>query len=136
MKDNLMKMSVIVYAFLLILILMDNAFPSYAIRGKLLFVKYEAANEPWLFIIDADGHRMTRLFRHRSNWYSYSLSPDCEKIAFQAFPEGGTWGDPEDIYIIDADGSNRRKLTDSKWNEILPRWSGLSRILCKNLGIS
>jgi Tol biopolymer transport system component len=52
-----------------------------------------------------------------------ALSPDRETIAFKratAAPTGST--DPH-IYLVDADGSNLRRLTDARGAELNPAWS-------------
>ena len=45
-------------------------------------------------------------------------SPDGSKIAFQS-DRGGNW----DIYVMDADGSNVKQITDSPARDMQPAWS-------------
>ncbi|MBN1220214.1 MAG: PD40 domain-containing protein [Anaerolineae bacterium] len=47
-----------------------------------------------------------------------ALSPDGQRIAFMSLQEGN-W----DIYVINADGSNRRRLTTNPARDGLPTWS-------------
>ena len=58
--------------------------------------------------IDADGKNRTQLTNdeHR-NWYQ-SYSPDGKKIVYSSNRNG-----VEDIWIMDADGSNKKKLTNN-----------------------
>jgi serine/threonine protein kinase len=44
-------------------------------------------------------------------------SPDGEWIAFQS------WGSQEDIYIVRADGTGERYLTNDEYKDRVPRWS-------------
>ncbi len=46
-------------------------------------------------------------------------SPDGTKIAFTAFPEGGG---NVDVFVIDASGGNRRRLTDVRRPDLAPTW--------------
>src|SRR5439155_799525 len=46
-------------------------------------------------------------------------SPDGGQIAYAAFPkEGGSF----DIWLVNADGSGRRRLTTTPANELFPAW--------------
>ena len=59
------------------------------------------------------------LTNHESSDYNPSWSPDGKRIAFTSFRNGRKW----DIYVMDADGDNQRRLTnhpDGDWN---PSWS-------------
>ena len=47
-----------------------------------------------------------------------ALSPDGQKIAFMS-SQDGNW----EIYLINADGSNQRRLTDNPARDGLPTWS-------------
>jgi dipeptidyl aminopeptidase/acylaminoacyl peptidase len=51
-------------------------------------------------------------------------SPDGQKIAFMSQQEGN-W----DIYIVNADGSNLRRLTEDPAEDGLPTWSPDGRVL-------
>ena len=52
-----------------------------------------------------------------------SWSPDGRRIAFAA-----TVADQSEIFVMDADGSNRRRLTDSPGDDAHPHWSADGRV--------
>lgn len=49
---------------------------------------------------------------------SPSYSPDGKHIVFSGFAQGIT-----DLYIIDADGKNLRRLTQDRYAALMPQWS-------------
>ncbi len=70
-----------------------------------------------VFVINADGtdyHPITA--GPMDYWVSWS--PDGSQIAFS-----GRQGDNVDIYVIDADGTNRRRLTRDPGADLQPAWS-------------
>ncbi|MDZ7682278.1 MAG: DPP IV N-terminal domain-containing protein [Fodinibius sp.] len=78
-------------------------------------------NNDWdLYVMNTDGSNVQRLTQ-LSNLYSIyaSWSPDDSKLTFSAFGSSGY----ENIYTINADGTNMKLLTDDKGNDTLPSWS-------------
>ena len=68
--------------------------------------------------MDSDGTNQKRLTENQAeNWHPAS-SPDGTKVAFVSNQNGGF----VQIYVMDADGKNRIKLTDGEWDEN-PDWS-------------
>lgn len=82
-----------------------------------------------LFVVDAVSGKAEAVTSGDFDAGSFAWSPDGSKIAFSAYiPEEGDETDPDlllvsDLYVADADGSNRRKLTDSKWTIGQPAFS-------------
>ncbi|MDO3411171.1 S9 family peptidase [Saccharibacillus sp. CPCC 101409] len=74
-----------------------------------------------LFVVDAESGSETAVTSGDFDAESFAWSPDGSKIAFAAYiPEEGDDTDPDlllvsDLYVADADGGNRRKLTGSDW---------------------
>lgn len=74
-----------------------------------------------LFLVDADGSDLRRLLGHPSDVRHPDWSPDREVLAFtgrtccisgEHRPREGT-----DVYAVDADGTNPRRLTDDTFSE-------------------
>ncbi|HEX2620047.1 MAG TPA: hypothetical protein VHL11_07865, partial [Phototrophicaceae bacterium] len=84
-----------------------------------------------IFIMNADGtnpHRLTspeaekdRIYNYHNNYYNPVWSPDGSQIAFQ----GGGAGllSASDIYLMWANGSHMRQLTDASQIYFDPAWS-------------
>ena len=65
----------------------------------------------------SDEHRLTDL---SDNEIGFSFSPDGERIAFYSgLMQNGSW----DVYVMQADGSNLKRLTQDAANNTNPRWS-------------
>ena len=52
-----------------------------------------------------------------------SWSPDGSQLVFSESMEAEDGGTQSDLFIIDADGSNRRRLTSSLESDTYPKWS-------------
>jgi Tol biopolymer transport system component len=68
-----------------------------------------------LYVTNPDGTGQERITNNAQVEYYPSISPDGTKIAYTDQSNGN-------IYVIDADGSDRTQLTSSG-SDVLPRWS-------------
>jgi len=72
-----------------------------------------------LYVIARDGTSRKKLNQAPDVIHLFSWSPDGQQIAFDFAPD---WSGPTKIYVVNADGSNLRPLTDGE-NEYGPMWS-------------
>lgn len=103
------------------IILMHTIFsPQY----KIAFVSASDDNLE-IYVMDADGGNLVRLVDNAEFATEPSWSPDGKKIAFHStFHYNQLQYGCNDIYIINADGSNLRKITNSTNCEVWwPEWS-------------
>jgi TolB protein len=88
--------------------------------GRLVFVSERDGNSE-IYAINVDGTGLTRLTDNDVTDDDPAWSPDGKKIVFARYPES-----PNliyaDIYIMDADGSNEKRVTTSRQNHY-PAWS-------------
>ena len=74
------------------------------------------------FVVAPDGsdlHRITNHFFEYPDW-----SPDGSRITFMAFEPGASGPNPDyNIFVMNADGSNVTRLTDTEGNDGWPAWS-------------
>ena len=77
-----------------------------------------------IYAMDADGTNLTRLAKHEFHDVVPSWSPDGSKIAFVSMRDGG-FNTPRHIFVMNADGTERRNLTaDTQLTDSFnPSWS-------------
>lgn len=106
--------------------LTPNAMHEYAVTwspdgSKLAFAASEAVEPPIWFaieIMDVATGEMTIIYETRAIIANLSWSPDGERIVF-SMPDGGYW----QIFTIAPDGTQLRRLTEGRRDNIQPRWS-------------
>ena len=104
---------------------------------KIAFARTLRRRDPHsdIYVMGSDGSNVTRLTDHPSEEGFPTWSPDGLRIAFQAgvvgFPDP-PW--PTDgaarIHVIDADGSNRTRLTENDAAETTPNGLQTARVSC------
>lgn len=94
----------------------DAAFPGQ--NGKIAFVKENSRNgSSGIFAIDPEGGGQEKLGPEYG--YSPSWSADGEKVVFAYAGDGGMEFQ-QDIYVMDADGSDVQRVTNSRAYESSP----------------
>ena len=79
-----------------------------------------------IYVMDADGKNKRRLTDNDFFDTHPSWSPDGERIAFMSWRDGhfiGDFGLSSEIYVMDADGKNQRRLTNNRRSDSSPSWS-------------
>ena len=75
--------------------------------------------------MNADGSDRARLTDNSAIDLNPSWSPDGSMIAFSSDRDGkmGRWTVPNEIYVMNADGSNQTRLTNNPADDTEPSWS-------------
>jgi Tol biopolymer transport system component len=91
--------------------------PAWSPDGKqIAFNSNHAGGLPQLYIMNADGSNWKQLGEQEAEYPSWS--PDGSRIVFMS-----SAGSSYDIYIINSDGSNLIRLTDTPGEDGWPAWS-------------
>jgi Tol biopolymer transport system component len=110
----------------------DERYPSYspdgtqiAFRGDLDLT--EPSGDEEIYVMNADGTNVRQLTSNADFDSAPSWSPDGKQILFERAPAGtftpGTEAQEKDIYVMRADGTHVRRLTDSPGLDEGPEFS-------------
>ena len=85
--------------------------------GKIFFTRFASSNGAFdhgIYSINIDGTGITQLTPSDTTLnFFMSLSPDGSKILFSENTDDDTLNEPYDLYSMNADGTNRLRLTNS-----------------------
>jgi len=98
----------------------DACGPEWSHDGKKIvfhaFGKMNPRHDPAIWVMDADGSNQKKIM---DSGLEPTWSPDDKQIAFASDRIGGTF----QIYAMNADGANVRRLTDHKGEDSSPSWA-------------
>lgn len=100
--------------------------PSFSPDGKQITFNSKREGNTEVFVINSDGTNLKRLtFSGEYKSYNPSWSPDGKYITFY-FEKG----DGQDqLFVMKADGSEPKNITNDEFNNIFPGWFGKNKII-------
>jgi len=113
---------------------LDN-FPGWSPKGDLIVFTRFSEDDYDIYTIRPDGTRLKRLTITPGNDAHAVWSPDGKHILFSSarlgFKDEAPLYDgiPQpygELFVMDADGSNQRPLTDNQWEDATPAWAPVS----------
>ena len=101
--------------------------PSWLPEGKRIVFTSGRDGNGEIYVMDADGKNPRNLTQNATHEADPSWSPDGKRIVFTSIRDGhvdAKWGLPtSEIYVMDADGKNQRRLTNNPHDDYSPSWS-------------
>ena len=104
----------------------EDLYPSWSPDGKQIAFTSERDGNFEIYVMDADGSNPKNLTNNPLNDWQPSWSPDGERIVFSARRDGHFENEivlTSEIYVMDTDGDNQRRLTENRKNDREPSWS-------------
>jgi Tol biopolymer transport system component len=84
--------------------------------GSLVFTRFKSPRRSAIYTVDSDGDDLTRLTTFKLNASDPDWAPDGNRIVFDS-GDSGRPGTKGDIHVMDPDGSDRQRLTDTPRNK-------------------
>jgi Tol biopolymer transport system component/DNA-binding winged helix-turn-helix (wHTH) protein len=105
--------------------LAEDVNPSWSPDGSRILFDSERDGNREIYVMDADGGNQVRLTRNNALDSTAAWSPDGSLIAFASNRDTGPPYNPYnlDIYVMNADGSNVRRIVDDPEYDVGPQWS-------------
>lgn len=123
MQRSSLVLGVLLLALMLVLPATPSGVQAQADQGRIVFVSYhEAESSSAISVINPDGIGLTRLTTAQGDYAQPVWSPDGTQIAFTMYQQFRNDAWHSDIYVMQADGSNIRRLTTLNWAS-QPAWS-------------
>src|SRR6201991_491830 len=105
--------------------LANDVNPMWSPDGQRILFDTERDGNGEIYVMDADGGNQIRLTRNNAFDGTATWSPDGNLIAFASNRDTGPPYNPYnlDIYVMNADGSNVRRIVDDPEYDVSPQWS-------------
>jgi hypothetical protein len=94
--------------------------PAWSPRGdRIAFVSLESGNDE-IYLVDEEGNNLVQLTRNEWEWDKHpAWSPDGSQIVFFSNRETGR----RQIWVMNADGSNPRNMSNNEYEDWDPVWT-------------
>jgi TolB protein len=96
----------------------ENSYPYWSPDGTRIVFQSNRTGNDEIYVMNADGSRVTRLTVTSHANGGPRWSPDGTRIVFVSERDGNT-----EIYLMNADGSGQKRLTESPADDSHPNWS-------------
>lgn len=105
--------------------LADDVNPMWSPDGQKISFDSERDGNREIYVMDADGGNQIRLTKSNAVDSTSAWSPDGSLIAFASNRDTGPPYNPYnmDIYVMNADGSNVKRIVDDPEYDVGPQWS-------------